>query len=154
MIRYDVGNVATAVVVMAVPAVAIALLWLTVVVRRDVYRRRYRGWRLFWEAAGSTLLISLVLAGLFFWYLFWRPFYTITVAPDGGWTLGYILPKREVQLTAPEVATLALREDRLPFLRKRWQPRYLALVTTGGRTYYGAPMDGKRAGLLMTQLRR
>ncbi len=147
------GSFTTSLLAMAIPALAVLLLWLNVYLRRDSYRRRFQGWRLVWEMWGSTVLLSLVAFGVFYWYLFWRPFYTVTLQPDGAWTLTYVLPTRDVRMAPSDIAALAVQDERLPILRTRRLWQYLVVELRDGRAFFSAPLDRDEAGRLLQQLR-
>ena len=150
---FSFGSFTASLLTMLIPAAAIALLWWSVLRRRDYYRRRFRGWRLAWETWGSASLISLVLLGAFYWYLFWRPFYTLTIQPDTTWTVTYALPMRSVELAPSEIAALTVEEERLPpIIGPRVPRRYLVIQLHDGRTLFSAPTDRDEADQLLQRL--
>lgn len=149
---YDVGNRSAAYLMLIIPLVASGLLWLSVFLRRSSYHRRFHGWRLAWEMWGSSILISAVLFGGFYWYLFWYPFYTVTLSPDGAWSLGYDLPARTVTIAAAQIDAVRLEDERLPLVRPG-RRQYLLVVLRDGRSFTGAPMIRPNATYLLEQLR-
>lgn len=152
MMLFSIGSLTTSLLALLIPVSVVILLWVSLLRRRASYRRRFRGWRLSWETWGSASLISLVLLGIFYWYLFWQPFYTLTIQPDAIWTVSYALPARRVDLAPSEIATLTVAEERLPIIRLRWTRRYLVIQLHDGRTLISAPTDRDEADRLLQSL--
>lgn len=151
---YETGQLATAYLWLLIPTAVTLLLWLSVWVRRDSYRRRFQGRRLFWEMWGSTILLSVILFGLFYWYLYWRPFYAVTVQPDGNWVLTYALPTREVTIPAEQIAGVTLEEEKLFPVRNKGHRQFVVVTLTDGRTYTSAPMGPGEAPAYLAQLQQ
>lgn len=151
---YETGQLATSYLWLLIPTAATLLLWLSVWVRRDSYRRRFQGRRLFWEMWGSTIVLSAILFGLFYWYLYWRPFYAVTVQPDGDWTLVYALPTREVHIPAADIAYVTLQPEELFPVRNKGHRQYVLVTLVDGRTYTSAPMGPGEAPAYLAQLRQ
>lgn len=152
MNTFVIGDLQSAYLAMMIPVVAVLLLGGSTYARRDSYRRRFQGWRLIWETWGQMLLISLALFGVFYWYLFWTPFYAATVTPDDSWTLTQVWPEREVTLQATNIADFVIEEERLPIIRLRWRRERVRIVLEDGRSYVSAPVDKAESTQLFSQL--
>lgn len=150
--RYDTGQLITSYLSLLIPMLVTLLLWGSVWLRRESYRRRFQGKRLFWEMWGSTLLLTITLAVLFYWYLFWRPFYTVTVLPEGEWALHYVLPEREARFPAHTIESVALRPERLIPARNRGNRQFVVVQLIDGRVFTSAPLRLPEAQTLTAQL--
>ena len=153
MTTYPIQSLTNGVLYMAVPVVALAILWLVVQRRAASYRRKYKGSRLWWVLWGSPLLISLLAIVPFYYFLFWEPFYTLTVETDGTWTLVYYLPGRETRLNPADIATVTVEDDNIPAVIDNNRPRQRLVLTTGssGR-YRSALLPQEEAQTLLSQL--
>jgi hypothetical protein len=150
---YTIGNLALAYLMLLIPAFASGLLWLSVFLRRESYRRRFAGWRRVWEMWLSSALLSALLFGIFYWYLFWQPFYGIAVQPDGSWSLQYRLPARSVLVTPAQIQTLAIERDWLP-VRSASPRQVIRIQLQDGPAFTSAPLPRTDAEELLQQLNR
>lgn len=137
----QIGSPTLATLALLIPLVTAALLWGSTWLRRASYRRRFSGWRRAWEMWVSNALLTIALFGVFYWYLFWRPFYTVTTRPDGAWSLDYQMPARSVTLAASEVRRVSVEPDLLP-LRQR---RVVRIELNDGRTFTSALTGAREA---------
>lgn len=136
---YHLGDPAISTWAMLIPAIASGILWLSVWVRRDYYLRRFHGWRLVWELWISNLVISGLLIGGFYWYLYWRPFYTLEVDRPTGLQLSYVVPGRVVVITPDELLEVRTETEFLP-IRRRGDPRQMLVIElVDGRHLVSAP---------------
>jgi hypothetical protein len=87
----------------------------------------------------SQLLISALLIGAFYWYLFQRPFYAVRVLPDGQWALVYALPTRETRVTPVEISALTTENELLPIRRAGQRRQQLVIELRDGRHFISAP---------------
>lgn len=125
---------------MMIPAIVVALLGLTTYLRQASYRRRFSGWRLVWEMWGSTILLSFLLFTLFYWYLFWRPFYRAEVRPDGSWAVMKMLPAREIIFTPNNIEEILLEPETIPPFQFRVRRELMTIRLADGQELVSAPM--------------
>jgi hypothetical protein len=148
---YQVGNRVIAYLVFVIPVVTSGILWLSVGLRRASYRRRFQGWRFVWEMWLSTALLTMLLFGGFYWYLFWRPFYSITVPTTGTLVVQYMLPAREVQIETDDIRAVRVATEPIP-LRRDSRRQYVQIELANGRTLISAPTASSAAADLHRQL--
>ncbi len=149
---YHTGQLTMSTLWLLLPAGVALLLWATVWLRRDSYRRRFQGKRLFWEMWGSTLVLTVFLFALFYGYLFWRPFYAVTVQPGGEWVLTYTLPEREVRFPPDAIDTVTLEPEKLFPARHKGHRQFVTITLTDGRTFTSVPMGPATAPVFMARL--
>lgn len=150
---YAVANPTLAYVLLAIPVAVSGLLWLSVWLRRDSYRRRFQGWRRVWEMWLSTALLTAVLLGGWYWYTLWRPFYSMTVPAGGTWTLHHSLPRRDIQVESDEIQMVTSEREWLP-IRRGTRRHYLRIELRDGRTFTSAPASADTINQLLSQLPR
>lgn len=154
MISYETGQLTTSYLTLLLPTAVALLLWGSVWLRRASYRQRFQGKRLFWEMWGSTVLLTVGLFAIFYWYLFWRPFYTVTIFPEEEWALGYVLPEREARFPAEAIESITLRPERLLLARNRGRRQLIVVELVDGRVFTSAPLSLPDAQTLVGQLIR
>jgi hypothetical protein len=153
MTTYPIQPLTNGLLFMAVPVFALAVLWLVVRRRAAAYRRKYQGPRLRWALWGSPLLITLLAIVPFYYFLFWEPFYTLTIEPDDTWTLSYHLPGRETRLNPADITTVTVEDDTIPAVIDNNRPRQHLVITTGsGGRYRSALLPREAAQSLLSQL--
>lgn len=150
---YHIGNLTVAYLALIIPFVVVLLLGVTTYLRRPSYRRRFTGLRLLWEMWFSTIALGVILFGVFGWYLFWRPFYNITITPDGTWQLEYAMLRRNVSVDPANIRALSITDERLPIRRSGQQRQYVLIELNDGRVFSSAPAAQSDINQLVEQLR-
>lgn len=149
---YEIGDRALAYLALLIPTAASILLWTSVILRRSSYYRRFRGWRLAWEMWGSSLLITAVLFGGFYWYLFWNSFYAVSIDASGACSLHYEFPARVARIAQGDLSAVQLEDEQLPLVRPG-RRQYLLVALRDGRSFASAPASPADAAQLAEQLR-
>lgn len=148
---YTIGNLPLAYLMLLIPVGVSGVLWLGVFLRRTSYSHRFKGWRLVWEMWLSSLLLTVVLFGGVYWYLFWQPFYTITMQPDTTWSLGYALPARSMVVAPAQIQTLSIEPDWLP-IRSANRRHIIRMHLQDGRAFTSAPLRQSDAEQILQRL--
>lgn len=150
---YHVGNLTVAYLALIIPFVVVLLLGIATYLRRASYRRRFTGLRLLWEMWFSTIALGVILFGLFGWYLFWRPFYSITITPGGTWELQYAVFARNVSVDPADIRALRIADEWLPIRRSGRPRQYMLVELNDGRVFSSAPAAQSDIAQLVEQLR-
>lgn len=148
---YSTGSLGIAYLTLLIPLLVSLLLWVSVVIRRESYYRRFQGWRLAWEMWLSSILFTGLLFGAFYWYLFWQPFYTITIEPNGSWSLQYVLPARDISVVPTRIQMVALEDDWLP-TRRAGRRQIVRIQLQDGLSFTSGPLPRLTAEQLLQNL--
>lgn len=150
--NYTFSSPLSAYVAMGIPVFVTLLLWCSIWLRRASYYQRFTGWRLWWEMWGSTILLSVMLLGVFYWYLFWRPFYQLSIRPDNVWVMHYAFPARSVAVDTTRIQRIDNPIAQIPFIRFRPGRQSIEIVLDNGRVLRSAMLASEDAELIFRAL--